>query len=162
MTVRFKAKGKSRAKKTILLEKDVDARHVQRLGDFSSNTFEKRAGLNDGADFVAETGENLLRIVGIAEKAAVCPRAKPKCSPAEQENGDEQESEGRELIRKAEMVFVGESNSDGQDKYGQENLHNADSTGGQRVLQSLANDDANIERAVNNNDVGQTRRKKKH
>ena len=70
-----KSKSKRGAVEAALFEKHRDAWDVERFSDFCRDSFEERAFLDDGAHLFAEGFENLLGIVGVAEKAAVGPLA---------------------------------------------------------------------------------------
>ena len=131
---------------------------MQCLRDTLGDGFDQGARFHHPTNAVAEFAEDLFGVVGFAEESAVEPSAGFFGHAADGKDGNQSQRNNDELLRTLAVLSDEGQGGQGDDQDGQ-HLQDADAILRQRVLQSLADDDADVHRALDDDDVGQGERK---
>src|SRR5580704_13256931 len=131
-----------------------DARNVQRFGYALGDAFEQGAGFEDGADFIAEAGKNLVGVVGVAEETLVDPCAQAVTKAAQPKNRGESEADDNHNFQLIVPLLQFQARDEDDDPV-ENDLEDKRAAARKRVLHALANDHPDVHRALDDDDVRQ-------
>src|SRR6185312_13444184 len=110
-----------------------------------------------GADLRGEAGEDGVGLIGFAEEAAVDPGAEALREAAD--SGEQREARGDHQNANQHAAVLAHGGGGDYDGDTDQNLEYADAARGQQILDALANEDADVHGAVNDDGIGHGERK---
>src|SRR3569833_1112384 len=125
---------------------------MERFGDARGDGFEQRPGFHHGTDLRSEAGEDGVGFVGFAEEAPVDPGAKPMGEAADSSEQSEAGGDHEDANQHAAVLAHGGGGEDDGDA--DQDLQDADAAGGEQILNALADEDADVHGAVDDDGVG--------
>ena len=147
------------AEAAALAQIDGDARDVQDLRDAAADGIDEGLGLGEAARLVGELAEDQLSVVGLAEELAIEPTLQAvadgvvRGEELDEPGGDE--NEDRDGDRQILLVPDEGEDKVEEDEGDEGELRDQQRIAGERVLGAHAHEEADIERALHHDDVGE-------